>query len=260
MRVVAFTPTRRWGGLDVSYASILRQETDAEIIWMIGDNLYEQRAHTIAQLFNQAPLKISHFKPHGEGKNLAQAYNEALAMARLYKADMLISLQDYIYIEPDGVQKFLDMAEDIPDAIFSGITHISSDPEPDKIMNPIAPFTIFGEAYERKPSNIEWQDVRYSQDGKYSSANPVEWEANWAAIPSRALYDKKLQFDTEFDSGAAYENQDYAYLAASRGYSIFIDHTNQAISLPHKKYFAQEWESEKPLTIINKMKCEEKWG
>jgi hypothetical protein len=123
-------------------------------------------------------------------------------------------------------------------------------------------YTIFKEPYVNRPQKLSWLDVRYNSDStyRYNASNPVEWETNWACIPRTALYDERLKFDETFDKAVAYENQDYAYQAEKLGYRILIDYYNDTISLPHKRYFAAEWEEEKPLTDVNRAYTESKWG
>ncbi len=274
MKVVVFTPSQR-PGFDVTHASLRRQETDAEIYWAFSDELYHDRVEVVRNLVAQDKMsgKIKdyvHFnitKLEGYKRNLASGYNRAMDYARAWDADLFISLQDYIYVPPTGIQQFVDMYKDIEverdvKALYTGITSISGDPEPETVHDPGGNYTIFKEPYHKRPTTIDWMDVRYSHEeqGCYKETNPVEWETNWACIPRSALYDPNLRYDEEFDKYVAYENQDYAFQAANQGYRIMIDMNNHAISLPHKKYFAESWAEEEPMTQKNRELVERKWA
>jgi hypothetical protein len=268
-RVVVYTPTQR-PGMDVTHHSLRRQKLDenVEMIWVFHDELYDDRWDVFRNMTSQDNFRCKHIyipKDEGRVRNLAKGYNVAIDIARDEDADMLISLQDYIWIPPDGVQQFVDMFWEIEvdgntAALFTGITSISSDPEPEKVYDKRGLYTIFRESYPFKPQHIEWMDVRFRVDAHpYHETNPVEWETNWACIPESALYDDRLRFDEEYDKAVAYENQDFAFQAQRLGYKIIMDMHNQAISLPHKKYFSDEWDREQPLTDVNRQRNEGKW-
>ena len=273
MKVVVFTPSQR-PGFDVTHASLRRQETDAQIYWVFSDELYHERVQVVRNMLSQdkASGKLKDWvhmnitKKEGYKRNLAAGYNSAMDYARAWGADLFISLQDYIYIGPSGIQQFIDMYKDVETereirAIYTGITSISSDPTPDKIHDNGGNYTIFKEPYVGRPQDIDWMDVRYRHEeaGVYKQTSPLEWETNWACVPKNALYNPQLRFDEGFDKYVAYENQDYAFQAQKLGYRVLIDMNNHAISLPHKKYFPESWAEEKPLTQKNRELVESKW-
>lgn len=271
MKVSIFTPTQR-PGIDVTAFSIARQKCDAEIQWIVCDELYAERSHLFQQVVKPiVGCETKHFyiaKKGDNTRNLARAYNVAMDYARDWNADLFISLQDYIYISEDGIQKWIDMYKKVECknkflAIYSGICSISEDPYDDQIHDTGGLFTIFKEPYNKRPQEIEWMDVRYRLDTAseyHYCPTPIEYETNWSCIPANALYNDRLFFDEKFDEGEAYENQDYAYLAKSLGYGMLLDMNNQALSLPHKRYFAHEWAREKPLTEVNRKLTEDKWN
>jgi hypothetical protein len=269
-KVAIFTPTQR-PGIDVTAFSIARQEADAEILWIVCDELFAERA----QLFQQVVKPIVNCETHhfylpkadGNQRNLAQAYNIAIEKARSWDADLFVSLQDYIYVPPDGLQKFIDMYQKVDvgnkfPAIYTGICSITEDPADEKVHDLNGLFTIFDEPYNKRPQVIEWMDVRYRVNEKadFHYCIEIEYETNWAALPKSALYDERLYFDVSYDEGVAYENQDYAYRAVSNGYQLLLDMKNQVLSLPHKRFFSEEWAHEQPLTDVNRQRTEDTWG
>lgn len=268
MKVFIYTPTQR-PGIDVTHHSVLRQKTEAQIKWFVFDELLDVREQDvdctnnldddIDKTFFNHPVK------EGAIKNMALGYNIGLEEARKWGADLFLSLQDYIWVPEDGVQKFVDAyrtieVKDDYKAIFTGICSITSDPGDDKIKDINGLYTIFNEPYTDRPQNIEWMDVRYKADHHFASIPQIEFETNWACIPRSSLYNEELIFDEEFDKASAYENQDYAYKARSLGIDCLVDMDNKVLSLPHKRYFADEWAIEEPLTHINRELCERKWG
>ncbi len=269
MRTAIFTPTAR-PGIDITAFSVARQEADTEILWIVCDQLFAERA----QLFQQVVKPIvgcetQHFylpKEEGEVRNVSSAYNEAIRRARDWDADLFVSLQDYIYVPPDGLQKFVDMYKKVDvgnqfPAIYTGICSITEDPDDEEVHDLGGLFSIFNEPFDKRPETIEWIDVRYRTNEKadYHYCIEIEYETNWSAIPRTALYDEKLFYDESYNEGVAYENQDYAYRAVANGYNLLLDMQNQVLSLPHKRYFSEEWATEKPLTDVNRLRTEERW-
>lgn len=272
MKAAIFTPTQR-PGIDITFYSLLRQKTEAKIHWFVLDELLDTRwnhkeCEVALSILSKNDIGVTRFhlvKKKDHVRNLAAGYNQAIEFARMWDADVLISLQDYIWVPEDGVQKWVDMYQAIDHtdkykAVYTGICSITSDPEASKIVNPDGPFTIFETPYDDKPNNIEWLDVRYKSDHRFASIPQIEYETNWSCIPRSSLYNEDLFYDEEFDKAVAYENQDYAYKARDLGIDSLINMKNQVLSLPHKKYFAESWAYEQPLTNTNRELCESKWG
>lgn len=271
-RVAIFTPTQR-PGIDVTHCSILRQETEAKLLWLVADELYEERREVFEGFASRdhaaGVYEYDHFmvaRADGSVRNLAAAYNKGIEKARSWGADLFISLQDYIWVPRDGVQKFVDMwrfieLENNDIGIYTGICSISEDPYDDQIGDINNMYSIFKNHYWQRPETLDWLDVRYRHDdgALYHRCPEIEWETNFACIPYHALYDERLKFDTEFDKAVAFENQDYAYCASKAGYLPYIDMRNRVISLPHKRYFADEWAREKQLTEVNCERVKDKW-
>ena len=245
--IAVFTPTRRFGGLDVNRASLLQQAGGHEILWLIGDDLAGRRRleGDVSDL-----VRVEQFDTARDGFSLCWAYNQALQKARDAGASMLISMQDYIWAPEDGVDRFVRLAERYPSSLLTGACSHSQDPYPREVKDPEGLETIFNEPYDgHQPQDIGWEDVRigeghrrYIHNGPYEEVDVGWWEANWAAIPERALYNLGLRFDEGYDRGIGHENQAFALKAASLGYGRVMDPANHAISLPHRDYFPQEWE------------------
>jgi GT2 family glycosyltransferase len=237
----------------------------------VADELGTERGEKLADKFQEIGIEYISFKMSkktGDERNLAASYNQALRFAREMDCDGFVSLQDYIWIPEDGIQRFIDASEKIDDPhILTGICHITEDPTPDKVVDVENYFSIFAEPYDEEPTTIKWEDVRKVNNEKFTadpeallSTSPVEWEANWAYIPREALHDTRLRYDEDFDRYVAYENQDYAYRALELGYFTMIDTHNIAKSLPHKAYWPEQEAHEGPLTEFNRQLIEEKYN
>lgn len=258
--IMVFCPTR-YPGFDVTYHSLKRQvvNDDIKLVLCVADEFAPLRGNDLAEKFEDIGIDYVSFKmskQKGYKRNLAASYKQAMEFARTIDADGFVTLQDYIWIPEDGIQRFIDVSDSLenPYHLLTGICHISSDPEPDLVVNPDDYFSIFEEPYDGKPEAFWWTDVRLANNGgpgQIKQTFPVEWEANWGYIPRKALYDKRLVYDEDFDKYVAYENQDYAMQATERGYEVIIDTDNVSISLPHKQYWPSDEEEEAPLTLYN---------
>lgn len=268
-KILVFTPTNRYGGLDVLEASLQRQNHE-NFEFRCEDQLLFERKEIWGEIVqrNREKFKVyATFHPIKEGnkRNLASAYNRAVDMAVRDNFDLFVSLQDYIWLPEDGLTRFAEVFEKYPDYIYTGVTHISRDPFPTKVFDRKGLYTIFEEPYTDKPKRLSWEDVRITDI--YSSAppnalvkdvEPNHWEANWSAVPV-SLLKKGLKWNVDYDIGIAYENMDFAQRAAKYfGAKVIFDTGNVAISLPHKDYF--DGEREEIIEFSNKEKFESSWG
>jgi hypothetical protein len=261
-RIALFLPTCRFGGLDVFEASIKRQTVKPDVIF-VADS--KERIDAWEQVALNIDQKIHLLYPQknlGDIRNLAKAYNEAAFNSVKSECDLFISLQDYIWIPEYGIERFSYLHQKDPNALLTGITHISKDPLPKKIDNINGDYTIFKKPFYGKPKEIDWFDVRSTdmynlEDVEVYQVYPEHWEANWAAVPVD-MFRRGIKWDTTFDKGIAYENQDFAKQCNKEtGCAVLMDTKNVAISLPHKKYWiSEEAEIRK---YSNRWLFEDKW-
>jgi glycosyltransferase involved in cell wall biosynthesis len=254
--ICCFVPTNRPGGIDVLEASIMRQTLKPTDL-IIADELAEVREkewNNFGERLKEENISVIIFKPQqtirNAARNLVAAYNEGVDICRGlgYKDDdLFISLQDYIYVPDEGIERFFWLHTIAPDALLTGVTDISIDPFPNQIKDINGHYTIFKEPYTDKPSRILWEDPRprvlyNTKENKIISVDPEHWEANWAAIPFK-LFNMGARWSEIYDTGYAYENMDFA-LKCSRelGAQVLMDAANCVISLPHKEYWPNEVE------------------
>lgn len=288
MKVLVFTPTCRVGGLDITFNALCSQKLDYskyDVTWMIVDDLYNQRKDDVILLDNKhdfakkygeqlcfffrdnigKKFDIVHMpspkKDAGIHKNLASCYNVGLNYARENNYSIFISLQDYIYMKPTILKKLINSTL-LSNSLVTGICDHSRVMSKNRIcFKDYSNFSIFRyPSLDSRLSGVSWSDVRRRDRSNIDFIDPMEWEINLASIPEAIINDSKVNFDSYYDGGFAYENQDYAMQAQMQGYDICIDESVTALSAPHRNYFSEEAEFEKELTIENMQKHKEKWG
>lgn len=260
--ILVFTPAKYHGGLDVAYASIERQDLTEEVVWLICDDLYQERKKAVHDRTRFASFRVLHvdseeFRRGDNPRTLAASYNHAIDTANHHGADMLVSLQDYIWAPPNGFARFRAMATSI-DGLLTGRCSISADPGTELVTDPEGAWTIFGSPTPGwwSPNHVDWADVRRA-DQVWSKVSTQWWETNWAAITKGPLQDHELRFDESYDEGVAYENQDYAEQAIRLRYEVWMDADNHAVSLPHKRYFPDLEAAD--MKLSNRERHERKW-
>lgn len=252
--ICVVVPSNRSGGLDILEASIARQTVKPTHL-LFADELFKERQQVVSDMFERLEIEGVHFKPHqpvrNAARNLVAAYNQSIDIARdlgYSDDDLFISLQDYIWLPENGIERFMMLNIVAPDSLITGVTHISLDPFSTKIMDINGSYTIFDEAYTEKPKRIFWKDPRPNELYKTSENNkiveiaPEHWEANWAAIPFK-VFNLGARWSEIYDTGYAYENMDFAMKCSNDHCAqILMDADNIAISLPHREYFSGEAE------------------
>lgn len=266
MKLAVFTPTRLYGGLDVTWNSLKRQRGDLEIIWIVADEHERKRWTVYEEMIGESAPHVEEIVSFsmpmlpGHQRNLAASYNRAMEIARKRGVDFFVSLQDYITIPSIAFTQMSQAMIEDPRALLTCVCHVSNEPGPDAVVNRQGKFTIFEKPFDEypppNPGSLWWRDMRHGRFGK----SPIEWETNFAAIPRAALYDEELRFDEEFDLACGHENQDYAAAAVERGFRVMLLEEVVAYSLPHKLYWPEIPEHEIPLTKINQRLMQEKWG
>lgn len=223
------TLTNRYGGIDILWANMKRQSfIDWEFV--LVDGLWREREAEVKKYINDPRLKYIRQSDKREGAytNLAHADNEGFKNC---EGELIVCLQDYQWVNPDGLQKYWDIYEKYPNALVTGIGHHYVNPRP---SNPKGLITVFDEPYSMRPEGLSWEDPRVNFNrGSFCQADPVEWELSWASIPRKVIYDiggMDEQFDFE---GFAWDNTYIAYKAKFGGSEIFMDQTNEVMGFDH---------------------------
>ena len=226
-RISCMTLSNRYGGVDIMWANLLRQEF-ADWEWIFVDGLYDYRAKEVAEYTNN-DSRVKHIKQssirEGAYTNLAHADNEGF---KACSGDLIVCLQDYQWILPSGFTKYWLIYEKDPKALVTGFGHHYSDPRP---VDPKGKITVFDKPFTSRPSNLSWSDPRPGSELR--RAEPVEWEMSWCSLPRQVIYDiggMDEQFDYE---GFAWDNTYIAYKAKLNGSNIYLDPTNEVMGFDH---------------------------
>lgn len=203
-KITIVTPSVRPAGLALIQKSLAQQEfTDYE--WLIGtkENPNIKEARWIEDDFQ------------GGFWTLNRIYNKLFKEA---KGELIVSWQDFIYVNPDGLKKFWESYEETR-GIISGV----------------------GDQYEElnkwgRPTSKIWTDPRRTlQYGSFYEClwNDSEW--NWAAIPKKLL-DAVEGMDEVLDfKGYGGDQLQTCERLNDLGAHFYLDQTNESFTLRHTR-------------------------
>lgn len=138
------------------------------------------------------------------GHDLNASYNRMLRRA---KGEIIISLQDYIRIPKDGLERFYKAHKQNPDTFFTAPVG--------KVLD-----------WKDKPE-FDWREHTNECDWR-------RWEIDWGSAPLKAL--KKIGgFDEELDGHWSSDNVNVAFRADLAGYQFKCLSDNKAIAIDHDK-------------------------
>lgn len=253
MRVAVLTATKRPGGLDVVYNSLVRQTFPRhDILWIVADELYHERQHIFREEVIHFPSY--HFQPDrtpGYFSNLPGIYNQMFGIAISQGCELAVSLQDYIWAPAEGVKDFVLVHESSPRSLITGLCSMLAEPSAMSVVNPDGLWTVFEDDYHgpRPDALVAWRDVRIDMNPPFvAQCNAQHWEMNWAAIP---LSVTMPTFDVKYGEHIGHENQQFAQDWHREGGHTLIDTSNHAYSLPHRYYFAEEWDEQQAHRAAN---------
>ena len=225
--------SNRYGGIDILKSSIARQSMqEFEIVFV--DGLYPERKELIEDYFKGYTIKHidqTQIPMDRYLSRLARADNLAFKNC---EGELIVCLQDYIYIPFDGVEKFWFLhKENDGKALLTGVGHQYKTPTVNDIDDSKELLSVFKYPYTKKPENMFWKDPRDNGSKNVRPAEPVEWELNWAAIPRDVIYDLG-GMDEEYDKkGFAWDNTNIAERARILGYKILLDGSNECFGFDH---------------------------
>jgi len=228
----------------------------------MADELINQRSHVYEEhnLVDNT-IFVECIKQPGNVRALAQAYNNAADLAVDLEFDLMISLQDYIWIPDNGIEMFVEDHQNYPNALITGLVSLSDVPYDHTIAYPYGLFSIFPEPLTERPEGLSWEDARlslYPTDEDVVACAPEHWEANWAAIPVSILK-HPIRWDLRYDEGVAYENMDFAKRCELvLGTPCVLDKRNHALGVPHREIWPEEKKQLERYT--NRYMYEDWWG
>ena len=181
MKISVITPSIRPEGLKATQET-LETQTFSEFEWLVEMSLTNK-----------------------QGSDLNAAYNRAIKRA---KGELIVSLQDYTKIMPDGLQKFWDAHQKEPAFYTAPLGKVSKwDDDP-----------VF-----------DWRKSREKE------CNWQEWEIDWGSAPRQALVDIG-GFDEELDSYWGFDNVNVGLRANMAGWKFYNIPDNLSIALDHNAF------------------------
>ena len=237
-RLSVLTPTARAGGIDISWHGLSHQ-TFTDFEWVIVDEI--DRENDILEYCQDSRVKWLKSPPKKPGKfwNLDQSVNFA---AKQCKGELLVNLQDYIWLPPDALEKFVIAYDKI--SSFFGSSLALSGVGHKYLLDGAKLSSLSGKisVYDNLDlGNLRWklfhEDPRMKGNGLHV-CNPVEWEANFSALPISLMYDLG-GWDEDFDAGWGYDNVNLAERIVAHNGLCWLDESNESFSISHEKIFGQ---------------------
>jgi len=204
MKISVLTPTIRKNGLDI-VRKALSNQSFIDFEWLIGSS------------FDPEISEARWIKDDFEGGywSINRIYNKLFSQA---KGELFISLQDWIWVRPDGLETFWnDYQATKGQGLITGVG------------DQYAGVNEFG-----KPTIKIWSDPRRTiKYGSFYEVNFQDIEYNWAALPKKLVY----------EVGGADEQLDFLGLGAEifsigdrlndLGKKFYIDQTCESFTVRH---------------------------
>ena len=241
--VSVVTVTNRPGSIDITWPALARQ-TFADFEWILCDELYEWRHEEVSAYVCDPRLRhVPAPVVAGDLWNLNKSYNEAI---RYCQGELMVSLQDYIWIAADGLERFWALHQARGPRMFT--SGVGNGYAPPPVHDPQGKISIFGpsfcpEAYADGPLLRTGVDGRFDGTRDIEEVGPRSWELNWGSAPVEAMYEIggfAEHHDREFVSC---DNFTVAHAAQARGYEFLLDKTNECHLFDHRGVFPRRgWE------------------
>lgn len=228
-KVSVIMPTARYGGLDVLESSLANQTfRDFEVL--VVDELHRQDIiESLGFIYVEPPPK----KP-GMWWNLDASLNRAI---RHSKGELIVQLNDYVYIPPDGIQKYIDYHYKEPSALISGVSDQFRSPLPD---NPKGLYSVWSKWLGVPSGEKVFSDPRKQDNNKgFYLTIPLLFEGNWCMYP-RKVWVEIGGYNEVFDQGWGTDNVEFAERASINGYHIFLDTDNEVFCWSHINLFDEQ--------------------
>lgn len=239
--VSVLTVTSRPGSIDVTWAALRRQSVQ-DFEWVLCDERYHWRREEVAAYVDDPRLRhIPAPRSDGALWSLNRSHNEGLRHCR---GELVVSLQDYIWVEEDGLRRFWDAHREHGGRAFvTGVTATHRLPAPVHRLD--GKVTIFAEPSTEAPDGLlRVDESRFRFPPGRSPTTSFGWELNWAAAPLRALYDVGGFAEDHDRLFYSYDNVTVAVVADRLGYRFLADRDNVCRALDHGGIFPRpdDWE------------------
>jgi glycosyltransferase involved in cell wall biosynthesis len=179
---------------------------DFELIVADDSGLYPVVQHHNPKWFQPRQKEV------GDVWNINKAYNDCLDKV---EGELIVFLQDFIWIPANGLQRFWDDYQIYPEALITGVGH--------KAVNGIIGIS-------------EVDDRMFGEPGLHEGTFS-HYELNWASCPTKLA----PRFDEDMDKNYGGENQVFAIKANA---DIYIDRSNICVGYSQEEVGGRpaDWE------------------
>lgn len=223
--------THRPGGFDVLKHD-LRRQTFEDFELVVVDDWGGDREAAVREYVSEFDLTYLEPRPPRERDywNLNKAYNDGVEAC---EGELIVSLQDYIWIDEHGLERFWEVYEETGDFV-TGVGGKYA--EPSSIADPDNPISIFETEYADPPTDQVEPDPRIDGREDVVEMEFFRWEADWGAFPRDAAY-ALGGFDESMDRIFSGDNVAFAYRASKLGYRFYVDKRNEFRGFDHGQWF-----------------------
>ncbi|MCD6155068.1 MAG: glycosyltransferase [Candidatus Verstraetearchaeota archaeon] len=222
MEISILFPTKRKYSLELAFYVLSYQTLPKDKFeFIILDNL--DREAQAKNLAKETGINTKYVKLNKLG--LCYAYNTGFKMA---KGELIVSLQDFHWIQPKGLERFLELGEKYPKSCFSAwVINLG----PDYIK--FDPRVASGFVRDSQDPFIHRIDLFQEIHGQF-------FEMNFACIPREALEAiadaEGKPWDEEFDRRGAWhwENCALGISLNRHGYKTYLDGKNFCVQIWHE--------------------------
>lgn len=206
-------------------AKNISEQSYKNLEWVIVDDFKEDRSEIAKKYADKYNIKIKYLR----GDKVLGTYNRRHGLARANNkgwkessGELLIYLQDFIFMPENGVERLVSLYRHNPKAILApvDIYYYSKNPNRENLED-------WWDGDTDIVTKFSWRNVRADNLGIRHSDNPFDFEMNYSAIPRKIIEDLN-GFWEFFDNGLGYDNTEFAFRALEGGFKVLIDDTNIA--------------------------------
>lgn len=162
------------------------------------------------------------------GHDLNQAFNK---MIKRSKGELIVFLEDYTRIMPDGLERFWKAYKENPNTLFTA---------------PLGKVDKFGET-----PRWDWRARKQSESQiDYTDCKWQNCELDWGAIPKAILYDIG-GFDERLDQWWSCDNLSMGKRAELLGYKFLCVFSNPAVAIDHDKFIEHPFRQNYKPALVN---------
>lgn len=216
MRVSLVQITNKPGGIDILRDNLRRQTfKDFEVVLI--DELYDWREREVKDYLKEFNLKYVYTVPKDNNDvwNFSKSMNAGLDVCA---GEIIVSLQDYIWIPANGIERFVKDIDLYPNSFVSGVGHKFQNPSEIDFEDKITVFKTL-----RRPNHplSEFDDRMLMPEGLYPAETSL-FELNWSAFVNH----EELRFAPEMDKFYGCDNIYLEIVGKTLGMKSFIDRSN----------------------------------